>query len=348
MNSFVKNILIIFFFLQTLFFDNSLVALAKETSGITVHPAKENILVSPPNTVKKSLLIVNSSNVPLTLKVSVSDFKAVDEKGKIEFYEGQDEYSAEKWLVPQYEIITIPALDSKKMEYILSVSKDMPGKGYNGAIVFQIYNKENKENIGEPFGTLVNVNVVSKGITTGGTIDSFSMPFLQFKDPMKFGFILKNIGNSNLSVSGDIVFTNIFGKEINRFATGQLNVYPEATKTFEFQWSNSPVFGAYVATVHLINGVRNDNIISSWSLVLFFPWQKLAAGLLIIILAALLAVFLYRKYGKKLLSAQLFRKTLPKNIYVFSGKILSSANYSRKSVLSVIQKINNIKKYFKK
>lgn len=349
--NFIKNILImavnVFFFAQALFFSNALVAVAKEAGGgVTIHPPKENILVSPASAVKKSILIVNSGNVPSALKVSVSDFKVVDEKGKIEFYENQGEYSVKNWLVPQYEIINVPALDSRKMDYIVSISKDMPGQGYNGAIIFQIHDKESK-NIGEPFGTLVNVNVVSKGITTGGAIDSFSMPLAQFKDPMKFGFTLKNIGNSNLSASGDIVFTNIFGKEISRFSTGQLNVYPEASRNFEFQWSDSPVFGAYVATVHLVNGMRNDNIISSWSLVLFFPWQKLAAGLLIIILAALLAVFLYRKYGKRLSRAQLFRKTLPKNISILSSRIFSLVYCSRKSVFSGIQKLN-IKKYFKK
>ena len=251
-------------------FGDSSIVLAKE-GDLVVHPSQENIQLAPGKKIKRELMVVNSSNQPATLKVSIHDFKVVDEKGKIEFYTSEDPFSAKKWLFAQYEVVTVNALSSKKVEYIVSLDKDMPGKGYTGAISFQLYDIKSKKAIGEPFGTLVRLNVLGSGINTGGTISSFTSPMAQFKDPVKFGFDIQNKSNSNLSLAGDIVFTTIFGKEVNRFKTGQLDIYPGALRNFEFQWSESPIFGAYLASVTLVDGLRRDNIISSWTLLIFLP-----------------------------------------------------------------------------
>ncbi len=296
---------------------------AQEKSSISVYPSKENIIINPVKSQMKSILIVNSSNQQVTLKISVSDFKVVDENGKIEFYSSGDDYSAKKWLVPQYETITIPALDSKKMDYIATAVKDMPGKGYAGAIIFQKYNVKDEKTIGELFGTLITLNVLGKGITTGGIIDSFDNPALQLKDPLNFSFTIKNPSNSNLSLSGDIVFTNIFGKEVSRFKSGQLDIYPGLLRNFAFQWSDSPLFGIYVSTVNLIDSIRKDNIVSSWTLIIFLPWQKLLLAIAVLAFVVLAVMFLYKRYYKKIIESNFAKEFVIKKFKIYSQKAFS-------------------------
>lgn len=273
---------------------------AQESAEVAVHPSKEHVLVAPGKGVKKSLLVVNGTQQPVTLKVSVSDFRITDEKGTIEFYQQEGSYPASKWLVPQYKLLSVPALASKNMEYIVMADANMPGKGYAGAVVLQAYDVKTKKTMGESFGTLVMVNVLGSGITTGGTIRSFTSPMVQVKDPINFAFTIKNPSNSNLSVSGDIVFTSLFGREVGRFKTGSLDIYPGAVRNFQFQWSDSPIFGPYVATVSLVDGMRKDHIISSWSVLVFLPWQKLLLVLLALAVCISAAVVLYRRHKKKI------------------------------------------------
>src|SRR3989344_4331686 len=101
-------------------FGDSSIVLAKE-GDLVVHPSQENIQLAPGKKIKRELMVVNSSNQPATLKVSIHDFKVVDEKVKIEFYTSEDPFSAKKWLFAQYEIVSIDALSSQKVEYIVNV-----------------------------------------------------------------------------------------------------------------------------------------------------------------------------------------------------------------------------------
>jgi len=281
-----------------LVFDAS-AALGQTTGGTVVYPSKESITILPGKSVKKSLLIVNGSSASITLKVSVRDIKPLDESGGITFYNQEGGFAAQSWLFPQYETVTIGALNSQKMEYIVSAAKDMPGRGYAGAIAFELYDVKNKKTAGEPFGTIVNVNVLAKGITTGGAIKSFTSPLVQFNDPIKFNFAVENTSNSNLSLSGNAVFTNLFGKEVGRFKTGQLDVYPQAKRNFKFEWSDAQIFGVYMGNVTLVDSLRKDNIINSRTLLIFLPWQKLLVTLLGIGAVAGAAVWLWRIYAKK-------------------------------------------------
>src|SRR3989344_1683687 len=93
--------------------------LAAGASSTVVYPSKEAVTVSPGKGVRKSLLVVNSSNAPITLKVSVRDVKPLDQSGGITFYTHDCDFPATSWLFPQYEVVAVAALDSQKMEYIV-------------------------------------------------------------------------------------------------------------------------------------------------------------------------------------------------------------------------------------
>jgi len=333
-----------FFLLATaILFYNPLAVSAQESSSITVYPSKENISVAPGKGVKKSVLIVNSSNNTVNLKVSVGDFKVADASGKVEFYTNNGPYPATKWLVPQYEVITIAPLSSKNMEYIVGAQATMPGQGYAGAIAFQLYDTKTKKIIGDSFGTLIRLNVLGQGITTGGSIKSWTTPAVQFKDPVDFGFVVKNASNSNLSLAGDIVITNLFGKEVKRFKTGPMDIFPGVTRNFAFQWSDSGLFGIYLTTINLVDAMREDNIVTSWKPLLFLPWL---ASLLIffgLCAAITLLVFLYRKRAKKASLEALAENVAHQKWKGYIGNIFSLAILIKKWLWGRWSKVRNLR-----
>jgi hypothetical protein len=271
---------------------------AASSSSITSLPAKVNHSANPGEKIRNTLSLINSSNYTAVLKVSIKNFKT-DPSGKINFYDDKSDQSATKWLVPQYDVITVPALNTVKMDYIINIAKDMPGKGYDGVIVFQLYNPTKKTTSGEGFGTLVTVNVLTKGITTGGTISDFSMPIVQFSDPVKFGFKINNPSNSNVSFSGQATITNIFGKVTSQFEVGPLEVYPKSTNLFNFEWNNSPLFGLYKGEVQLSNSMQQKSKIASSAWFLFLPWQKTLLGLAILMIAIIVLILLFKLAGRR-------------------------------------------------
>jgi len=332
-----------FLLAAVILFYNPLAVSAEEGGGITVYPSKDNISVAPGKGIKKSLLIVNSSTNTVNLKVSVSDFKMTDVSGKVEFYTNDGPYPATKWLVPQYEVITIPPLSSKNMEYIVGAEATMPGQGYAGAIAFQLYDTKTKKTIGDSFGTLVRLNVLGQGITTGGSIKSWTTPAVQFKDPVDFGFVVKNASNSNLSLAGDIVITNLFGKEVKRFKTGSMDIFPKTTRNFAFQWSDGGLFGVYLASINLVDAMRKDNIVTSWKPLLFLPWLTSLLVFIGLCAAIILLVFLHRKYVNKTSLEALAGNVAPQKWKGYIGNILSLAALVKKWLWGRWSKVRNLR-----
>lgn len=282
--------------------------------SILVTPQKATSYLKPGEKAKKSLLVVNNSSKPVTLRVGIKDVQVADERGNIKFVEKSGVQSAASWLIPQYNLLNIQPANSVTLEYIVAPHEDMPGGGYAGAFSFQLYDRETKQVMGGSFGSIVALNVIGEGITTGGAVGSVKTPMAQFVNPAKFGFTIKNYSNSNLSLSGDIAFSNIFGKRVGQFETGSLELYPNSTRLFEFKWTDNPLFGIYKGQVTLENAMRRDNTISFPMWFLFLPWQKSLPALLALLVAAAICVFGYRYYRRRISDAKLLGFAEPKGI----------------------------------
>ena len=266
---------------------------ANEIPLVSVEPSKININLNSNEKILKSLLVVNKSDKLVTLKVSVKDYKVINEEGKIDFYYAEFN-SAVKWLIPQYISMQIKPYDAQKLEFIAIADKNMPGGGYNGAIIFQLYN--NDAPIGESFGTLIDMNTINQGITTGATIKGFSMPKIQFTEPAILSFKMNNLSNSNFSSTGNIILTDIFSKKTSQFDAGQLDLYPGSTRDFKFQWNNENLFGIYKADVNLTNQIRDDNKLQYSSWLVFLPIRKMVLPTLITLLLSIIAIIIAYKF----------------------------------------------------
>jgi len=278
---------------------------AQTNNSVTVQPSKIDLTANPGDKVRNSLFVANGTTLPMTFKISVKNFRQKDEDGNINFYPAEGQESAENWIIPQYNIISVAPLSSTKMDYIVYPKNDMSAKGYAGAIIFQMYDTVTKTASGKTFGTLVSLNVMGNGITTGGEISNFKTSFFQYKDPLKFSVKIKNPSNSNLYASGTIAFNNIFGKQVARFDTGKMEVYPKTSKFFSFAWKDAPLFGIYKSEISLTNNMRQDHKMSASSWVLVLPWgmSLVYTMLTIIFITLLVTAYKYKNvivnYGRK-------------------------------------------------
>ena len=148
-------------------------------------------------------------------------------------------------------------------------------------------------------------------------------------------------------MAGNAVFNNLFGKEVGRFKTGQLDVYPGATRNFKFEWSDAPIFGIYTGNVTLVDSLRKDNIISSRTLLIFLPWQKLLVALLCIAVVLGGIVLLQRAYVKKKalnISARAALAASGKDMLGWPGLAISFLRRKAQTQLAKVQNLPILKK----
>lgn len=290
-NFFIKPVILAIIIIPVIFFTpNKSLALDVQSNSLFVQPGKVNITADPGQKLRQSLTVVNKSSSSVFLKILVKDVKPAGQNGEVEFYDSKDSSAAANWLIPQYTTIAIGPLGAQNVDYIISADPKMDGKGYNGAIIFQMY--ENDKLSDKKFGMIVDLNVINQGITTGGIIKNFSFPKFQLQNNLlKTGFNLKNLGNSNLSMAGNIAFIDIFGKKVAQFNTSQMDVYPGSEKNFNFAWTDTPLFGVYKVQASLWNLMKKGNEAEYSSWVVFLPWHKLVFGALGGIFASLIIVF---------------------------------------------------------
>ncbi len=124
-------------------------------------------------------------------------------------------------------------------------------------------------------------------IQEAGTLKEFSTgkKLFEFAD-VDFRVIFKNIGNTNLTASGDIKIKNSFSKDVAQIAVNpqKITTYVGQTTEFNPHWKRASYlgFGQYKAGLELKYG--QGNIITSSLIYWVIPIRMIAALILIIIL----------------------------------------------------------------
>ena len=266
-----------------------------ESETVVVEPAKMDIQIWPGQKVKKTFVIVNRSNLPIKLKTSISDFKTIGEEGKIELYNKEQEGAA-GWLIPQYLVIGLKPLESKSFDFYVSIPENFSAGGHFGAITLSPTNESLKFN--SSLGILINLTVAGKDATSGGKVIDFSTSGFQKGEPVSFNLKLENLGNTLLRTKGFISIKNWQGKEIRRFNIGNIAVYPEETRSFQWQWNNTPWLGVYKAELNLENVNALEQKFTEAKQFAIFPWQFALPVLLLGMISVLFLYFTRNSRGK--------------------------------------------------
>lgn len=271
---------------------------ATADTSVVIQPSSTEVTASPGQKIAKSFLIINRSNYYLQLKLVVKDYKQVSDNGKIEFYDAASQ-KASTWIIPQYLEIGLNPLETKQVGFVVSVPKDLSGGGHYGAILFQPVT--GTQSLGpDNFGELVLLTVTGTNVKSAAVVKSvnFWTGFMQQGNPVDFNFKMQNTGNTQFDTQAKLVLQNWLGKEIGNYNIGQLTVYPQTDRVFQWRWTGTPFIGIYKAEVMLSDPGANNTfkpIDGEWFVI--FPWE-----MTLIVLAVAVIVFAFARYGKKFYS----------------------------------------------
>ncbi len=271
-----------------------------ETDSIVIEPAKTELSLAPGERTMKTVFVVNRSNLAAILKISVKDY-IVGEDGKLQYLEKQ-ENGAINWIVPRYTQISLMPLESKPVQFIVDVGEDMPAGGHYGSLIFE--NISPSGHAQKTFESHVLLNVNREGITTGLSINKFSSGILNGGDPVNFEIGLKNLGNAHILGTGNMSFTNLFGKKIDEMELGEMLIYPGSSELFKFEWQSHPKFGIFKASLEIKNPLNEGKVIKkeAWFAVLPVGMLSIASGFAL--LAAISFYFVFYPQKKKKVRAR--------------------------------------------
>jgi len=292
---------------------------AQEGISLTLTPTLIKINVVPGQVWSSFIKVVNTNPRPLTVFVSLADFKSGEEGGVVFLTPPTSEEAKKTYLSSWIDIpkgpIEIPPSQSQEIPFTIQVPKDASAGGYYAAILV------GTEPAGEQKpGTVIKISqqvsslillTVEGEIFEKGWIREFSTEKDFYQKPnVKLKLVFENLGNVHLQPVGEIKIYNFWGKEKGKIQINQGtefgNVLPKSKRTWIFEWKGEESLleiGRYKAEVILHFGRQNqsfDKKVAYFWIIPLVPTLSILGGIFLFFLLLVLFVKLYIKRAVKL------------------------------------------------
>lgn len=274
----------------------------ENTRTITIVPPSNEFKVDPGGKREGILKVVNGGTAPLTFKAVVRDFVVDDTVGTPHILPDNTlspKYSASSWIAVDPDTFTVPAGETKQLNYYLQVPLNARPGGHYASIVY-----EPQESIGvQGTGTGVQTHVgtlfyvrVNGNIVENATVKQFKPEYsLSEYGPVTMQTQIINYSDSHIRPVGTISVKNVLGQTVYSQALEEHNIFPEATREYANKVGKKLMFGPYTAELKATYGTNNNLTLFATAGFFVLPWKIVGIVLLAIVVAILLFIFLRRK-----------------------------------------------------
>ncbi len=310
--SFVLNsfILGVFFLLPVIGF-----AAGPERLSLTITPPLFQVALDPGYVWSSTVKVVNSNPFPLELSVDTLNFRSDAETGNASFIPmapGSAPTGLASWIALPDRTITVPPDATLDIPFRITVPNDAPPGGHYAAIMIG-NNPERTAGfaVGSLMTSLLFVRVSGEVIEAGDIRDFYvADEFLENADG-EFVLRFENTGNVHIIPRGDIVISNMWGKERGTVVVNEEtafgNVLPGATRRFAFRWKGEgSVFdiGRYKAVATLTYGDVMKKTVFRTTYFWILPWRPVVFGGLGIIVFVWFVQFAIRRYIRRVIALE--------------------------------------------
>ncbi len=273
-------------------------------------------------TAKTSLLNVTTTD--LVYSTLANDFHAKDETGNAEVL--LDSFlpassSMAKWIQP-IGSIAIKAKQTKPIEIRIVVTADAEPGGHYGIVRFTgsapKLNESGVAQIGST-GPLILVRVSGQVKETLDLKEFFTLRGSKRSawfetGPVTFVERVQNTGNIHVKPVGDLVITNMFGKNIASLKVNdnKSNVLPSSIRRFEQTLKKKWLFGKYSATISLAYGRQGQVLLGSTSFWVI-PYKLIIIAVVALAMIILIIRLLIRRYNDKIIKRAMNEQKKQKN-----------------------------------
>ncbi|MBU1085012.1 MAG: hypothetical protein ABIJ43_02895 [Candidatus Beckwithbacteria bacterium] len=277
---------------------------AQESISITAIPPRLELTALPGATLQETIKIKNNSDTELAFTVQSSDFIVNDDQGTpiavSEIVSGR--WSLSSWLTASPKKILLAPNQTQSIDLIITMPDDALAGGRYAMITYQPITEGQMQAgtgsaIQQKVGTLIYLNVIGD-VTKAAYLKEFKVdkPFKQY-GPINLFAQIENLGDIHLRPTGSIIITNLFNKTVADLKLDEKNIFPFASRTYEFEVPGKWRFGKYQAELTALAG---DSEVSINGLIYFWilPYKELSAIALAILVVIILIIILKKKKSK--------------------------------------------------
>lgn len=264
---------VLIFFFHAIFF-----AYAQGSISFTVTPPIFHLTVAPGETWSSSIHVINSNQYDISVYSSRMNFRPKGETGQPEFshFLGEDlepnTHSLAQWIKLSDDPVFIPAEKGGEIPFTITVPKNAEPGGHYAAILIGTQPIADRGDgsvvtVSSYISTLLFVKITGE-ITEKGSIREFSTEKNLYSTPnASFKLRFENTGNVHLLPQGDIVLTNMWGKERGRIPVNSKtdfgSVLPQSIREYKYDWTGEFNFfdiGRYKAIATLSYGENEKQV----------------------------------------------------------------------------------------
>jgi len=275
--------------------------LTTHRSIIITPPTIEHTL-NPGESAEGVLKITNNGSEELSFAAGIRDFIVEDTQGTPIILADDtlaSKYSAASWLAVTPGTFTIPAGETKEINYYLQAPADATAGGHYAAAIYEPLGIIDVEGTGAgvntQLGSLFYITIPGE-VVENAEVLKFEIPGFSENPPVQAITEIKNLSGIHIRPSGTIIVRNMLGQESARSEITGKNIFPDRSIAYLntlFEDSNFK-FGRYTAELSLIYGQDNNLPLTATTSFIIFPW-KVALGATLIVAIAVVIFFLLKR-----------------------------------------------------
>ena len=266
--------------------------------ALTITPPLFQLSISPGETWSSGIKVVNTNPYDITVYTQPMNFSADGDEGRSSFAPLiPDGNALGNWIQVQEGPIVIPQEKTTVIPFTVTIPENAPPGGHYASIFIGNRPPRNQDGnsvtVTSNIATLLFVRVAGDIIERGLIRDFYTGKAFYQRPEAEFELRFQNLGNVHLQPQGDVLITNMWGKERGSIPINQKsdfgNVLPQQDRKFTFSWEGEYSLydiGRYKAIATLAYGkMGRQNIVRTthfWVLPIWTALQVLG-GLIIVL-----------------------------------------------------------------
>lgn len=277
-------------------------ASGQESITITAIPPRLELSALPGAILQETIKIRNESAAEMAFDVKASDFIVNNNQGTPiavdEAVSGR--WSLASWITASPKKILLQPQETAAINLIISLPENaLPGGHY--AMITYNPNTEGLMNIQgsgsaiiQKVGTLIYFNVIGD-ITEAANLKQFQVdkPF-KYYGPTAITAEIENLGDIHFAPQGQLTITNLLGKTVFSGQLEEKNIFPFASRLYDWEFPGKYHLGRYAAKLEASAGstqIPLHGLIYFW----IVPVKELSAVLIVLILIVLTIIIRRRR-----------------------------------------------------
>jgi hypothetical protein len=276
---------------------------AQESLSITAIPPRLELEALPEATLQETVKFRNESETELVVTIIITDFIVNDNQGTpiavSEKVSGR--WSLANWInTPPRQMVLAPN-QTTTIDLVIAIPTDALPGGHYAMVTYEPVTEDTLAGAGSgsairpKVGTLIYLNVVGD-VIEAANLKKFAVPqkFAHY-GPILLSAEIENLGDVHFAPVGSVTVNNLLGDQVAQFELETKNIFPFASRTYDFEVPGKYRLGRYQAVIEATAGA---SAVPIYGLIYFWivPLKEVAAA--IIILIALITLIILRRRKK--------------------------------------------------